>query len=68
MVPLIVPPPFSNIDFSCTQHFATFYVSLYDIYNKYNQTVVSRGGSRAGCAPPPPLLLLEKIRFVGVKS
>ena len=33
---------FLNIDFfSYKQHFATFYVSLYDIYNKYNQTVVS---------------------------
>ena len=34
MVPLIAPPPlFFNIAFfSCTQHFATFYVSLYDIY------------------------------------
>ena len=46
MVPRIAPPSlFFNIDlFSCTQHFATFYISLYDIYtmyNKYNQTVVS---------------------------
>ena len=33
---------FLSIDFfSYKQHFATFYVSLYDIYNKYNQTVVS---------------------------
>ena len=27
--------------FSCKQHFATLYVSLDDIYNKYKQTVVS---------------------------
>ena len=45
MMLLIAPPPFFfNIDFfSCTQHFATFYVSLDDIYNvcnKYNQTVL----------------------------
>ena len=34
MVPLIAPPPFPfNIDFfSCTQHVATLYVSLDDIY------------------------------------
>ena len=32
MVPLIAHPSF----FSCTQHFATFYVSLYDIYTKKN--------------------------------
>ena len=33
----------TSIFFSCTQHFATFYVSLYDIYttNKNNQTAVS---------------------------
>jgi hypothetical protein len=34
MVPLIAHPPFfiTLIFFPCTQHFATFYVSLYDIY------------------------------------
>ena len=39
-------PPFfvfwTSIFFSCTQHFATFYVLLeWHIYDKYNQTVVS---------------------------
>jgi hypothetical protein len=34
MVPLIAHPPFfsTSIFVSCVQHFATFYVSLYDIY------------------------------------
>jgi hypothetical protein len=34
MVPLIAPPPFllTSIFFSCTQHVATLYVSLDDIY------------------------------------
>ena len=44
MVPLIAHPSFflTSIFFSCTQHFATFYVSLYDIYTKKNnQTAVS---------------------------
>jgi hypothetical protein len=36
MVPLIAHPPLflTSIFFSYTQHFATFYVSLYDIYTK----------------------------------
>ena len=44
MVPLIAHPSFFlkiNL-FSCTQQFAIFYVSLYDIYTKKNdQTAVS---------------------------
>ena len=44
--PYVAPFFFSINFFSYKQHFATFYVSLYDIhtqciYNKYHQTVVS---------------------------
>jgi hypothetical protein len=60
MVPLNAHPSFflTSIFFSCTQHFPTFYVSLYDIYTKKNnQTAVSihtgfRGRFRGGRAPP----------------
>ena len=62
MVPLIVPPPFSNIDFFHVHNILQLSMYHCMTYNKYNQTVVSRGGSRAGCAsPPPPKIGKNKI-------
>ena len=55
MMPLIAPPPFlSSIYFSCT-HFATFYVSLYDIYT-INTTKHRRMGHGFRFLPPFSLL------------